>query len=133
MALGNDNTVCKTELVEAMRARLLADGPEAAAGVDREDVQKNFGALGQAVFRIATVHAATRSDSAADDAFWQWIADTQAWLEALAAWQKGLAEAFDAWQPSLPAEEALRTAVTDLSSPGEPPAAAPTALEGRIE
>lgn len=133
MALGSDNTICKNELIEAMRARLTADDPATAAGVDREDVRKNFSALGEAVYRIVTVRADTVSDSASDAAFWQWIADAQAWLEALAAWQQGVAEAFAAWTPTQAAEQTLKAAVKALPSPGTPPAGAPATAKGRIE
>lgn len=133
MGLGPDNGICKTEFVEAMRARLIADDPKAGDNVDREDVQKNLGALGLAVYRIATVHAETNSDAATDAAFWQWVSDVNAWLSKLSTWQKGVAQAFAAWTPTLPAEQALKTALIAVSDPGSPPASAPTALKGEIE
>jgi hypothetical protein len=132
MALGTDNTTCKTEFVEAMRARLVADDLP-GENVDRDDVQKNLGALGQAVFRIATVHAQTNSNAVTDTTFWQWINQVNAWLSALSTWQQGVAQAFANWTPTQPAEQALKTQLVAVPNPGLPPASAPTSLSGRIE
>ncbi len=127
--LGPDNKICQKELVEAMRARLGTDGKN----VDLPEVQANFGALGQALFQIATVRAKTSSDSAADAEFWRWISDVQTWLEALSTWQQGVAKAFKDWTPTRPAERTLKSKLTAVAAPGDPPAAAPTTHEGRIE
>jgi hypothetical protein len=132
MGLGPDREICKTEFVEAMRARLIAEDPSAGANVDTPPIQANFGALGQAIYRIATVHAETASDAASDAAFWQWVSDVNAWLAALSNWQNGVALAFAAWAPTLPAEQALRAALTAVAGPGVLPAVTPTGLRGRI-
>ena len=133
MGLGPDNEICKTEFVEAMRARLEAETPGSGINVDRDDVKPNLAALGLAVYRIATVHADTISDSTTDATFWQWVSDVNAWLSKLSTWQKGVAQAFAAWTPTLPAEQALKTALIAVADPGSPPASAPTALKGEIE
>ena len=132
MSLGPDNVICKDEFVEAMRQRLDADGLP-GTNVDRPDVNKNLAALGQAIFRIATVHAQTTSSAAQDAAFWAWIAGVGVWLAAVDAWQNGVTAAFTAWVPATPAETALRTAVLAVPVPGVPPAPAPTTLTGRVE
>jgi hypothetical protein len=116
-----------------MRARLIADDPGAGANVDQPAIQANLGALGLAVYRIATVHAETVSDAATDAAFWQWVADVQAWLAALSAWQNSVAQAFAAWAPTVPAERTLQAKLTQSPAPGAPPVLAPTALQGRLE
>ena len=133
MSLGADNTICRTEFVEAMRARLIADDPSAGANVDQPAIQANLGALGLAVYRIATVHTETLSDAGTDAAFWQWVADVQAWLAALSDWQSSVAQTFDAWAPTQAAEQILRAALKQIPAPGAPPALAPTALQGRLE
>jgi len=133
MGLGPDNTICKTEFVEAMRARLEAEEPGLGANVDDPSVQENLGALGQAVFQIATVHAEMVSDGVTDAAFWQWIIDANAWLSALATWQQGIAQAFVDWMPTQPAEQALRADLIAVPSPGSPPVFTPTNLRGKIE
>jgi hypothetical protein len=114
MTLGADNTICKKEYVDAMR-------PIAGDNVDLPQIQDNLGALGTAVFRVATVHATTVSNAASDAAFW-------AWVGAIAAWQTGVVAAVTAWAPTAPAEQALRTAL--LAIPAPPPA--PTSQSGRI-
>ena len=131
MSLGTDNVVCKDEFVAAMRQRLDADGLP-GINVDRPDVNKNLAALGQAVFRIATVHAQTTSSAAHDVAFWQWITDVAAWLAAVDAWQNGVTAAFTAWTPATAPETALRTQLLAVPAPGAPPAAAPATLSGRV-
>ncbi|MBV7328175.1 hypothetical protein KFU94_07920 [Chloroflexi bacterium TSY] len=133
MGLGNDNTISKTEFVDAMRVRLEAEQSGLGANVDDPSVQENLGALGQAVFRIATVHAETFSDGGTDDAFWQWITDVNAWLSGLATWQQGVAQAFDDWAPTQPAEQALKDKLIAVPSPGSPPMQPPTNLRGKIE
>jgi hypothetical protein len=131
VSLGADNVVCKGEFVEAMRDRLDADGLP-GSNVDEPGVNKNLGALGQAVFRIATVHAQTTSTAASDAAFWQWVSNVTAWLTAVDAWQNGVTAAFTAWTPTTAPEIALKTALSAVPVPGPPPAAAPAALGGRI-
>jgi hypothetical protein len=130
MSLGIDNTICKTEFVEAMRQRLAADDPSIAANVDLPAVQANLGALGEAVRRIATLHADTSSSSTVDATFWTWIATINTWLNALSTWQVGVATAFQNWTPG--SDAAFRNAVIGLAAPGLPPTAAPTSLTGKI-
>ena len=114
MTLGADNAICKQEYVDAMR-------PIAGGNVDLPQIQDNLGALGTAVFRVATVHATTISTAASDAAFWAWVA-------GIAAWRAGVITAVNAWTPTTPAEQALRTAL--LAIPAPP--AAPTSQSGRI-
>lgn len=132
MGLGPDNEMSKTEFIEAMRARLEAEETGLGANVDEPSVQNNLGALGQAVYRIATIHAETHTDSLIDNDFWQWIEDVHSWLSALRTWQRGIDEAFNDWVPTTTAEQNLRTAIIDVSSPGPPPSLRPTSLRGRI-
>jgi hypothetical protein len=131
VSLGPDNIVSKNEFVEAMRQRLDADGLP-GTNVDRPDVNKNLAALGQAVFRIATVHAQTTSSAAQDAAYWQWITDVGAWLTALDTWQNGVTAAFTAWAPATAPETTLRTALLAVPAPGAPPLVAPATLSGRV-
>jgi hypothetical protein len=133
MSLGSDKAVAATEFVEAMRARLVAQDPALGPNVDDPAVRPNLEALGQAVFRIATVHAESVTDTTSDAAFWQWVADVQNWVTALATWQTGLRSAFSAWAPVQPAEQALKTALLAVAVPPAPPSAAPSSLRGAIE
>jgi hypothetical protein len=133
MSLGPNNETCKSELIEAMRARLKAEDPELEANVEREDVKKNLGALGLAIYRIATVRAETIANLSTDPDFWEWIAGVSAWLLELKSWQQGVVEAFANWTPTLPAEQDLKTALLAVPSPGVPPEQVPTALKGKIE
>ncbi|KAM3090254.1 hypothetical protein ACKFKG_30145 [Phormidesmis sp. 146-35] len=126
MSLGTNNATCKTEFKEAMR-------PIAGANVDRPDVDPNFGALGQAVFRIATIHAETNSDPSLDPAFWQWVSETNVWLQSLSTWQRGVAQAFTNWAPTQLAEQNLKAALTAVPQPGNPPSTAPNVLRGEIQ
>lgn len=132
MALGSDNAIAKTEFVEAMRQRLEDEKPGLGANVDEDGVQKNLGALGEAVFRIATVRAETVSDSTMDSAFWKWIADVNLWLSALSAWQQGVATAFSNWTPAQQPEKDLKNAITGLQAPGSPPLSGPSKIRGKI-
>jgi hypothetical protein len=132
MTLGADQAVCRTELVEAMRARLVAEDPALGPNVDLPPVQANFDALGLAIFRIATLHGETHSTAAEDAAFWSWVSAVSAWLAAVGVWQAGMAAAFTAWAPTLPAEQAVRLALTAVPVPGPPPGAPPTSLTGRV-
>jgi hypothetical protein len=116
MGLGSDNTVCKQELVDAMR-------PIAGPDVDRVDVQANLGALGQALFRIVHERAETSSDAQADQLFWNWVlyVDT-----VVATWR----QAFTDWSPTQPAEQALKGGLLPATLPARPPR--PTALKGAV-
>ncbi|SRR6266446_4664818 len=125
MSLGPDNTICKKEFTDAMRARLEADKPGSGSNVDLPDVQKNFGALGQAIYNIATRDADTTSNANIDPAFWKWVA-------ALDAWQKGVAQAFTNWQPTQPDGQALKTAILTVPTPQSTSAPAPTTVKGKI-
>lgn len=132
MGLGSDKEISKLEFIEAMRRRLEEEKPGLGANVDESGVQKNMGALGEAVFRIVTVHAETVSSTDTDSAFWQWVSDVNAWLAKVAAWQQGIAQAFTSWTPTLTAEQNLRTAVTALPSPGSPPSTSPVKVQGKV-
>jgi hypothetical protein len=131
MGLGSDNTVCKDVYVETMRARLESDEPGLGAAVDKPGAQKNLGAYGEALYRIATEHAETFSDPDADADFWTWIAAVEAWLADMAAWQQGMAAAFNNWDAHGAADQQLKTAITSLSNPASPPPA-PASLQGKI-
>lgn len=134
--LGPDKTICKTEFIEAMRAQVLADNPDhpdAAENLDLPEVQRNFAPLGDAVYRIATQRAMTVSHAGDDAAFWKWVADLGAWIEAVSDWQQGVARAVASWTPTNPAEKAFKNAILALPNPGLPPASTPTRLNGRIE
>lgn len=133
MSLGPNNAIAATEFVEAMRARLIAQDPALGPNVDDPAVRPNLEALGQAVYRIATVHAETVSDAGSDAQFWAWVNGVQTWVTALAAWQTGVRAAFNAWTPTLPAEQALRAALLAVAVPPAPPGAAPTAQRGVVE
>ena len=62
MSLGADNAVCKKEFVEAMRAVLDQMTPPHGSNVDPpSQANDNLGALGTAVFNIATKDAQTWS------------------------------------------------------------------------
>lgn len=130
MSLGTDKSICAAEFIKAMRARLDDAGLDSST-VDRPDVKPNLEALGQAVYQIATVQAGTRSTGAQDAAFWAWIAAVQANLQALSAWHTAVVTAATAWVPAQPSEVALKNALMNPLVP--PPAAAPSALQGKIE
>ncbi len=132
MSLGADNTICKGEFVEAMRARLVEDDPALGTAVDKPGAQKQLGAMGQAVYRIATLHAEATSDGASDREFWEWVAAVAQWTADLGAWQAGVVEAARAWAPTSAREQAFRTALLNLRQPGRPPSEPPRQLRGRI-
>jgi hypothetical protein len=131
MGLGPDNAICKTEFVEAMRARLMQDDPELGATVDKPGAQKTLGAQAEAVYQIATVHAESFSDAGADAAFWQWMADLEEWLHSLSDWQSGVRQAFQNWAPVTPAEQNVRASLLAVPSPGAVPSP-PDSLQGKI-
>lgn len=132
MGLGPDKEIAKQEFIAAMRARLEAEQPGLGANVDDPSVGANLGALGEAVYKIATFHAETRSDAAADSAFWQWISDVDNWLQDLAAWQEGVTQAFAAWAAAGAPDQALKADIAALSGPGAVPSP-PTSLKGKIK
>jgi hypothetical protein len=133
MSLGPDNTICKGEFVEAMRARLVEDDPALGAAVDKPGAQKQLGAMGQAVYRIATLHAEATADGETDREFWEWVAAVAEWTAALSQWQTGVVDAVRAWAPTAAAERALQTALLRLPDPGRPPSDPPKQLRGRIQ
>lgn len=127
MSLGADNAVCKKEFVEAMRAVLDQMTPPHGSNVDPpSQANDNLGALGTAVFNIATKDAQTWSDQSADAAFWHWVTAVQKWIG-------DVANAFAAWSPAAAADQALKTAVLAAPLPGSPPGTAPTSLTGEIK
>ncbi len=132
MSLGANNQICKDAYIAAMRARLAAEDPALEANVDLEGVQKNFGALAEALFQILTTKAEVSSAAAADPAFWQWVTSMVTWAQAMSAWQSSLRTAFQGWAPVNAPDQAFRTAVLGLTSPGAPPAA-PASLKGKIQ
>ena len=132
MGLGQNNEICKQTFVETMRARLEAEKSGQGASVDDPKVQANLGALGEAIYQIATVHAETVTDELTDQAFWQWVTEVSAWLTELAEWQQSVDKAFAAWAPVTPTEVALKDALTKAPHPGLPPVQVPTALKGKI-
>ena len=132
MSLGTDHTICKTEFVEAMRSRLASDRPDLGETVDKPGAQKNLGAFGLAVYRIATAHAEVVSEAVTDTQFWQWIGALEEWLSALSAWQQGMTQTFAEWEPTQPTDQTLQEAISNLREPGLPPRP-PTRLRGRIE
>ncbi len=133
MGLGPDHEIAKGEFVEAMRARLEAMQEGLGENVDEPDVNANLGALGEAVYRIATVQANTSSSAIEDAQFWSWVNDVNAWLGMLSAWQVGMVQAFESWVPTDPQDQALKATIIALADPGLPPADGPTSLTGRIE
>ncbi|MEU6232936.1 hypothetical protein [Kitasatospora sp. NPDC047058] len=114
MGIGADQGSTAERFVEAMR-------PIAGDNVDLPQVRANLDALGLAVYRTLTADAETASDAVADAAFWQWIRDVQRWID-------GVATAIDGWAAATPAEAALKAALSAVPAP----AAAPSALKGRI-
>lgn len=115
MGLGTDNTICKQELLDAMR-------PLAGENLERDDVQANLGALGQALFRIVHEHAETSSNKILDNVFWTWVEYVDV---VLATWR----QAFTNWAPTQPAEQALKASLLN-TLPARPPR--PTALKGDV-
>jgi hypothetical protein len=136
--LGATNEACVSEVIEAMRSRVLADAPDASTGqqlaqnLDKPEVQRNLAPIGDAVFRILRLRARPTADATTDAAFWQWVADVHARVTAIEAWQQGLAAAFAAWTPASPADVALKQAVSGLPAPsgGFPPP--PKSLAGEV-
>ncbi|SRR6266700_5129785 len=125
MSLGSDNTTCKREFKEAMRPIAGKNPNTGTDNVDDQHVDPNFGALGQAVYNIATLDAETTSDKTIDAAFWQWVA-------ALDAWQQGVVQAFNNWQPTQPDGQALKAAILAVPTPQSASVRAPTGLKGKI-
>ncbi|OKY74266.1 MAG: hypothetical protein BM485_14685 [Desulfobulbaceae bacterium DB1] len=132
MGLGPNKNTAKQEFVEAMRARLEAQEAGLGANVDEPSVNDNLGALGEAVYRILTVHAETLSNDGTDHAFWQWVEDVDTWLGRMASWQLGVNQAFSNWAAAGAADLQLKTAITGLQGPGTPPAP-PAQLKGKLK
>ncbi|MER7728958.1 hypothetical protein [Streptomyces sp. NPDC096323] len=114
MGLGADQDSTTEQFVAAMR-------PIAGDNVDIPQVRANLDALGLAVYRTLTANAETGSDVDADAAFWRWVQDVHAWIEAVHA-------VIDGWGTATPAEAALKAALGAVPKPS----AAPSALKGRI-
>lgn len=133
MSLGSNNAVSKSEFVEAMRNLLESKQPGSGANVDKPDVNDNLGALGTAVFRIATVHAEVVADAGVDVEFFTWVNAVNTWLNDLRDWQQHLVTQFQHWAPVTVPEQNFRTGVLGITDPGEPPATPPSILTGRIE
>lgn len=127
-----DRNNVKDEFVEAMRVRLEADQPGAGENASHPEVQKNLDALGWAVIRTLTEHAEPFSNASNDAAFWNWVTAVNAWLNALAAWQTGVTNAFKNWTTATTAEANLKNAVINVTVPGAPPAVAPASLKGKV-
>ncbi len=125
MSLGPDNTICMQEFMDRMRPIAGKNPTTLLDNVEDPQVKPNFGALGQAIYNIATVHAEMTSNATIDAAFWRWVA-------ALDSWQKGVVQAFTNWQPTQPDGQALRTAVLAVATPQSTSASAPTAMKGKI-
>ena len=132
MALGPDETICKQEYIETMRTRMEADSPGSGKNMDDPDVQKTFDTFAQALYRVATLHAETRSDNGTDPGYWNWVGAVTAWMGAMAAWQSGVRHAVSAWAPAPGTDQALRNALLQLGSPGPVPAP-PTAITGKLQ
>ncbi len=115
MSLGPDHHIAKQAFVDAMR-------PIAGDNVNVEQVQANLGALGAAVYEIATAHAETLSSPNTDADFWQWIAAVQDWMVAVAAWQNSVHQSLSLLDPGLTA-----------TVPEPPLAPVPTRMQGQIE
>jgi hypothetical protein len=136
--LGATNEACVSELIEAMRSRVIADAPDAATGqalaqnLDKPEVQRNLAPIGDAVFRILTLNARPSADASTDAAFWQWVAAVHARLAAAEAWQQGVAAAFAAWTPVSAADVALKHAVSLLPAPAAAHPSSPSSLAGEV-
>lgn len=133
--LGTDKTICAEEFIEAVRAQLAIDNPdhpEVASKADQPLVQKNFAPFAEAVFRITTARARTRSEIEDDPAFWNWMAAAGDWLQNLSNWQQAVTQSFADWTPAAAAEQQLRAALLAAPPPGQPPQP-PDELLGRVE
>ena len=67
------------------------------------EVQKNLGALGQAVYSILTEKSEVFSDKNVDAEFWGWVKAVNDWLKAIKAQNPGLPE-----PPQLPTPTELK-------------------------
>ncbi len=115
MSLGTDNAVCKKEFVDAMRAVIEQNHPGQGKNVDPgQPANDNLGALGTAVFNIATKDAETLSDQAADAVFWQWVAAVQTWIG-------DVHQAFSGWAAAAGADQTLKANVLAAPFPGTAP------------
>ena len=97
--------------------RLVAEDPALEANVDLEGVQKNFGALAEALFQILTTKAEVSSAAAADPAFWQWVTSMVTRAPAMSAWQSNLRPPSTGWAPVQPPDHVVASA-----RPGRDPA-----------
>ncbi|VFQ46329.1 hypothetical protein [Desulfoluna butyratoxydans] len=131
MGLGPNHEIATTEFINAMRARLEREDESLGKNMDEPAVRENMGALAEAVYRIVTAHTDAVSSSQEDPPFWEWVDQTHRWLQSLAQWQKGVAEAVDQWAAETPANLQLKADLAALPQPGELPDP-PTALKGRL-
>jgi molecular chaperone DnaK (HSP70) len=133
MPLGGNSDISKEVFVEVMRTRLKEEfGQEISKNVDKPEARPNLEALGQAVYNILTT-ADTHSSKKDDEAFWKWIQDVNAWLTNLSTWQKGVKTAFESWSPTSDTDKTLKTTITKLRDPGDPPDTSPTEIKGKIQ
>jgi hypothetical protein len=136
--LGENSDTCIGEVIEAMRSQIIGEAPDPGAGqalaanLESPVVRRNLAPVGEAVYRILTLHARPVSDASTDPAFWGWITDVQERVRALAAWQEAIAEAFGSWAPASASDQALKEAVTTLPAPSPAPTPAPEAVAGEI-
>jgi hypothetical protein len=138
--LGLTSDTCVSEVIEAMRKQILAEpdpedptsGQALAENLARPEVRRNLAPLGEAVYRILTEHARPVTDATTDPAFWSWVAETQARVVALGAWQRGVVQAFANWTPVAASDKQLKQAIAALAPPSESAPAAPSALGGEI-
>jgi len=131
MGLGPNHNIAKTEFINAMRARLEREDKKLGKNMDDDAVKKNMGALAEAVYRIVTVHTDAVSSPQEDPEFWEWMDQTNRWLQELGQWQKGVAQAMDQWAAATPADLQLKAKLAALTQPGNLPEP-PSALKGRL-
>ncbi|SCY82368.1 hypothetical protein [Desulfoluna spongiiphila] len=131
MGLGPNHDIATTEFINAMRARLEREDENLGKNMDDPAVRKNMGALAEAVYRIVTAHTDAVSSPIEDPEFWEWMDQTNRWLQTLAQWQKGVAQALDRWAAATPADLQLKADLAALTQPEELPEP-PTTLKGRL-
>ena len=132
------SATCQQAFVESMRDRLEGGDSgerDAASNLEGVAVRANLGALGDAVHRIVSEHTVVRADADLDPVFWSFLEHVLASLRRLEARQRHLVSAFAAWQPTLPAEQELKTRLLTLAELPEPPAlpdSVPGSLRGGL-
>lgn len=140
MSLDGNAEISKQAFVKAMKERLETLDDQASKDIalqaineKKGEVQKNLGALGQAVYSILTDHAETTSSLSNDSDFWQWIQLVNAWLKDLSTWQEGVEKSFRDWQPGSEEGKDLKNKLLKLNSPKQPPNSPPKSLRGKIQ